>query len=48
MRLVAFGCSLTSGYSLDNPKTESWPGVLSSMLGYDTFVNNGVSKYNLY
>lgn len=42
MRLVAFGCSLTEGNSLVNPQIESWPNILASMIGCDTFVNNGL------
>ena len=43
MRLVAFGCSLTVGDGLANPQTESWPNIISNMLGCDTVVNNGSS-----
>ena len=31
-RLVTFGDSITDGHYLDNPKTESWPALLSRML----------------
>lgn len=33
LRLVTFGCSFTYGDSLNNPNRESWPVLLSKMIG---------------
>jgi len=40
-RLISFGCSNTYGDGLDNPDTQAWPSVLSTLLGLEN-VNNGV------
>lgn len=34
-RLVTFGCSLTYGQYLDNPKQQSWPSLLAEKLNLD-------------
>lgn len=50
-RIIAFGCSNTVGTSLPDPKKQSWPSILATMLECD-YVNLAVEgsspRYAIY
>ena len=41
VKIACIGNSITEGYGLEHPATESWPSVLQQLLGNGYSVRNG-------